>query len=59
MIFIMGGQYHKYIVFVITYVVLADDVIAQMVPAGHTIFPMIGQYRIYVMDVIAQTVPAQ
>jgi len=29
-----------------------------MVPAGCTIFPMIGWYQIYVMYMIAQLVPA-
>src|SRR5260221_589658 len=32
--------------------------IAQMVSADHTIFPMIGRYQIYMMDVVSQLVPA-
>ncbi len=35
----MIGQYQIYVM----------DVIAQMVPAGPTIFPMIGRYQIYVI----------
>src|SRR5260221_315058 len=32
--------------------------IAQMVSADHTIFPIIGWYHIYMMDVVTQMVPA-
>src|SRR5712691_2248922 len=46
------------VISVIQYYIYVMYVIAQMVPAGHTIFPMIGQYQIYIMDVIAQMVPA-
>src|SRR5260221_1999799 len=44
----MIGQYQIYVIYVI----------AQMVLAGPTIFPMIGWYQIYVMDVITQLVLA-
>src|SRR6267378_3061238 len=47
-IFLMSGRYRIYVM----------DVIAQLVPAGHTIFPMIGRYQIYMMDEVAQMVPA-
>jgi len=44
----MLGRYQIYII----------CVIAQMVLAGHIMFPMIGRYHIYIICVIAQMVPA-
>ena len=40
------------------YLIYRICVIAQMVLAGHIMFPMIGRYHIYIIFVITQMVPA-